>query len=118
MGRPKNFSRDEVLEKAMSLFWRQGFADTSLQDLEKVTGVNKSGLYSEFESKEDLFLESLKHYISVRDGKALLSEPLGWHNLETFFKNIQVCSSGQKGCFAINSMRELRCFHQRHAISL
>jgi TetR/AcrR family transcriptional regulator, copper-responsive repressor len=35
MGRPKNFSREEVLEKAMPVFWRQGFSDTSLQDLDK-----------------------------------------------------------------------------------
>jgi hypothetical protein len=32
MGRPKNFSREEVLEKAMPVFWKHGFADTSLQD--------------------------------------------------------------------------------------
>ena len=35
MGRPKNFSREEVLEKAIPVFWKKGFADTSLQDLEK-----------------------------------------------------------------------------------
>ncbi len=53
MGRPKGFNREEVLEKAMSVFWRHGFADTSLQDLERATGVNKSGLYTEFRDKED-----------------------------------------------------------------
>jgi hypothetical protein len=31
-GRPKNFSREEVLEKAMPDFWKHGFADTSLQE--------------------------------------------------------------------------------------
>ena len=54
MGRPKGFSREEVLEKAMPVFWKHGFADTSLQELEQATGVNKSGLYSEFRDKEDL----------------------------------------------------------------
>ena len=51
MGRLKTFSREEVLEKAMPVFWKQGFADTSLQDLERATGVNKSGLYTEFRDK-------------------------------------------------------------------
>jgi AcrR family transcriptional regulator len=51
MGRPKNFSREGVLEKALPVFWKHGFADTSLQDLEKATGVNKSGLYVEFADK-------------------------------------------------------------------
>ena len=46
MGSSKNFSREEVLEKAMPLFWKHGFADTSLQELERATGVNKSGLYT------------------------------------------------------------------------
>ena len=54
MGRPKNFSRKGVLEKALPVFWRRGFADASLHELEQATGVNKSGLYSEFEDKEDL----------------------------------------------------------------
>ena len=57
MGRPKGFERSEVLDKALQLFWKKGFADTSLQDLEKATGVNKSGLYSEFKDKDEIFLE-------------------------------------------------------------
>src|ERR1700737_5253158 len=63
MGRPKNFTRDAVLEKALPVFWRRGFADTSLQELEKTTGVNKSGLYAEFKDKEDLFVQSLRYYL-------------------------------------------------------
>jgi AcrR family transcriptional regulator len=59
MGRPKNFTRDAVLEKALLVFWRRGFADASLHELELATGVNKSGLYAEFKDKEDLFMQSL-----------------------------------------------------------
>ena len=107
MGRPKNFDRTGVLEKAMPLFWRRGFADTGLQDLEKATGVNKSGLYSEFKNKEDLFLESLKHYSSTRKGRELLSvEPLGWGNIEAFLKFRLLRKDGMLGCFAVNTMRE------------
>jgi hypothetical protein len=32
-----------LLEKAMPVFWTYGFSNTSLQDLERATGVNKSG---------------------------------------------------------------------------
>ena len=107
MGRPKNFDRAEVLEKAMPLFWKRGFADTGLQDLEKATGVNKSGLYSEFRNKDDLFLESLRHYDETRKGPLLLSrEPLGWHNIEAFLKRL-ITKEGPKGCFAVNTMREM-----------
>jgi hypothetical protein len=31
MGRPKSFSREEVVEKAMPVFWKRGFADTTLE---------------------------------------------------------------------------------------
>lgn len=53
--RPKSFSREGVLEKALPVFWKHGFADTSLQDLEKARGVSKSGLYAEFADKGDLY---------------------------------------------------------------
>ena len=43
MVRPENFSREEVLEKGMPVFWKRGFADTSLRDLDRATGVDKSG---------------------------------------------------------------------------
>src|SRR5580700_2734480 len=107
MGRPKNFSREEVLEKAMPVFWKHGFADTSLQDLERATGVNKSGLYTEFRDKEDLFLACLRRYLKSQDKRGLLTkEPLGWKNIETFLKNGPLHKGEQQGCFAINSMRE------------
>ena len=79
MARPKNFSRDGVLEKALPVFWKHGFADTSLQELGKATGVHKSGLCSEFSGKEDLFLESLRFYLDrMPQRELLMAEPLGW----------------------------------------
>src|ERR1700675_4768049 len=107
MGRPKNFSREEVLDKAMPVFWKHGFADTSLQDLERATGVNKSGLYTEFRDKEDLFVACLRHYLEGQGKRGLLTkEPLGWKNIETFLKNGPLHKGGQQGCFSVNSMRE------------
>jgi AcrR family transcriptional regulator len=108
MGRPRNFTRREVLERTIPIFWKRGFADTDLQSLEKATGVNKSGLYSEFESKEELFLASLRHYLQRRPESALLSsEPLGWRNIENFLHATLSSPNGQRGCLAVNSMREL-----------
>jgi TetR/AcrR family transcriptional regulator, copper-responsive repressor len=107
MGRPKNFSREEVLEKAMPVFWKHGFADTSLQELERATGVNKSGLYTEFRDKEDLFIACLRHYLESQEKRGLLTkEPLGWNNVETFLKNGPLSKGELQGCFSVNSMRE------------
>jgi TetR/AcrR family transcriptional regulator, copper-responsive repressor len=107
MGRTKQFSRDSVLEKALPVFWKHGFADTSLKELEKATGVNKSGLYAELADKGDLYLESLRHYLRKRQKEGLLTaRPLGWKNIERFL-NVGFCSlEGQKGCFSVNSMNQ------------
>jgi TetR/AcrR family transcriptional regulator, copper-responsive repressor len=107
MGRPRNFSREEVLEKAMPVFWKHGFADTSLQELERATGVNKSGLYTEFRDKEDLFVACLRHYLESQEKRGFLTrEPFGWKNIENFLKHGPLNKEEQQGCFSVNSMRE------------
>jgi TetR/AcrR family transcriptional regulator, copper-responsive repressor len=107
MGRPKGFTREEVLLKAIALFWERGLSDTTLQDLERATGVNKSGLYSEFKDKEDIFVESLRHYLDTRGGEEILStEPKGWDNIQRFLEIGHTCYSGRRGCFSINSLRD------------
>ena len=118
MGRPKNFNREEVLEKAMPVFWKHGFSDTSLQQLERATGVNKSGLYSEFRDKEDLFVACLRHYLETQQKRGLLTkEPLGWDNVETFLEHGPLNKGEQQGCFSVNSMREFAILpHKAHAI--
>src|SRR5712664_2356307 len=106
MGRRKLFTREDVLDKAIPIFWEHGLAETSVQDLERATGVRKSGLYTEFKDKEDLFVESLRRYFDVLMERGYLTkQPLGWTNVESFLK---LCygSWGQKGCFSVNSMRE------------
>lgn len=106
MGRAKGFERDTVLDLAIQLFWKKGYADTSLSDLEKATGVNKSGLYSEFKDKDDIFYQSLVRYTGVSVKYEILRrDPLGWNNIKDFLEEGFSCK-GQKGCFAANSMRE------------
>ncbi|MGC2160431.1 MAG: TetR/AcrR family transcriptional regulator [Silvibacterium sp.] len=106
MGRRKLFSREGVLDKAIPVFWKHGLAETTVQDLELATGVNKSGLYAEFEDKEDLFVASMRQYLDALMARGTLTkQPLGWNNVQNFLK---LCygSWGQKGCFSVNSMRE------------
>ena len=42
--------------------------------LELVTGVDKSGLYSEFESKEERLLPYLRYDVDTRNGGVFLSD--------------------------------------------
>jgi AcrR family transcriptional regulator len=107
MGRLKTYTREDVLDTSLQLFWKKGFADTSLQELEKATGVNKSGLYTEFSSKDDLFAQCLKQYVEKSGVLDMLSrEPLGRENLKEFLLSSQK-RSGANGCFMANSIREI-----------
>ena len=66
IGRPREFDRDAALEAAMFLFWRKGFASTSMNELCDAMGVRSPSLYAAFGSKEALYLEAIEHYIHVR----------------------------------------------------
>ena len=63
VGRPREFDRDAALEAAMLLFWRKGFATTSMNELCDAMGVRSPSLYAAFGSKEALYLEAMEHYV-------------------------------------------------------
>jgi AcrR family transcriptional regulator len=61
-GRPRSFDRDKALERAMHVFWRQGYEGTSVSDLTHAMGINPPSLYAAFGDKEQLYLEALGRY--------------------------------------------------------
>jgi len=61
-GRPREFDRTEALNKAMNLFWKQGYTATSMSDLYQAMGIKSPSLYAAFGSKEALYDEVLQHY--------------------------------------------------------
>jgi len=50
------------LERALRLFWRNGYNGTSMEMLTKELGVEKPSIYATFGSKRSLYLEALLHY--------------------------------------------------------
>ena len=63
MTRPREFDADVVTDRALDLFWREGYECASLAALERETGVGRKGLYNTFGSKQGLFLEALNRYV-------------------------------------------------------
>ncbi len=61
-GRPRAFDRDAALTQAMHLFWRKGFAATSISELTAAMGIGSPSLYAAFGSKEELYAETLRYY--------------------------------------------------------
>ena len=72
MGRRKKLSEEELLDRAMHVFRREGFAGASADVLVRETGASRYNLYSSYGSKEGLFAASLDRYdneiISARFG--------------------------------------------------
>lgn len=62
MGRTKTYSREQVLERVVPLFWHRGYEATSMDTLVAEAGVSRHGLYAEFGDKHGLFLAALDHY--------------------------------------------------------
>ena len=62
MGRRKTYDRDDITDRAMRLFWEQGFHATSTRELADAMGVNAFSLYAEFGSKEGLYQAAIERY--------------------------------------------------------
>ncbi|WP_186110666.1 TetR/AcrR family transcriptional regulator [Burkholderia gladioli] len=62
MVRPREFDRDEVLDRALRVFWEQGYAATSTDDLLDAMQIGRQSLYNAFGDKRKLYLEALLRY--------------------------------------------------------
>ncbi|WP_442679335.1 TetR/AcrR family transcriptional regulator [Sphingomonas sp. ASY06-1R] len=62
MARPREFDRDEALEKAINVFWAQGFAATTTDDLRDAMGIGRQSFYNTFGDKRQVYLEALRAY--------------------------------------------------------
>lgn len=70
MPRRPSFDREDLIDRARDLFWKQGWAGTSLKDLEKNLRLKPGSFYAAFGSKDNLFSLALGKYAA--DGAARL----------------------------------------------
>src|ERR1700748_739988 len=62
MARTKDFDENEVLAKAIQIFWHKGYNGTSMQDLVDGLGISRSSLYDTYTDKHTLFVKALESY--------------------------------------------------------
>lgn len=113
MGRPKGYNREQVLEKAMELFWTQGYEATSTQQLVEHLGINRNSMYSEFGTKREFFETALLHYeefwISKNFGP-LETPGAGIDSILAVFDHYASIGKGRRsgmGCMLCNASVEL-----------
>ncbi len=113
MPRVKLFNENEVLTKAMNLFWKQGYSATSVQDLVSHLGINRASLYDTFGDKEQLFKKSFELYRkSSIEGLTVFfqSRPNirdGFSELFNIAIDEAILDKDRKGCFVVNITTEL-----------
>ena len=66
-GRPIEYDREQILQRASDLFWSVGFAATSLDALSEATEMTRPSLSGAFGDKEALYIAALERY---RDASA------------------------------------------------
>jgi TetR/AcrR family transcriptional repressor of nem operon len=104
----RQFDEEAALEKALGLFWQKGFADTSMQELAAVTGVQRGSLYNAYQGKEALFLRVFALYRerNMAAARKALAKPVLRDALRGFFEMvITSITTGQpsRGCMATKS---------------
>ncbi len=62
MARPREFNREEALERAAKVFWSKGYAATSTDDLLGAMEIGRQSLYNTFGDKRSLYSEALGAY--------------------------------------------------------
>ena len=112
MPRVKSYNREEVLAKAMWVFWNNGYLGTSMQHLVDGMGINRFSIYDAFKSKEELFLLSLQKYQSqiLSPQLAILTDSSeGLESILVYFKSfVGLTTSGKvpASCLMINTIAE------------
>jgi TetR/AcrR family transcriptional regulator, transcriptional repressor for nem operon len=108
MARPRAFDMDATLDGMLDVFWRKGFAGTSIPDLSAATDLLPGSLYAAFGSKDEMFRLSLGRYAAwlaarmPRDTTGLDGIKAG---LDTIVR-LTVADRERRGCPMLNAIPE------------
>ncbi len=116
MPRPKSFDVDDVLDRAVELFWVKGYAATSMEDLVQHLSINRGSLYSTFGSKQKLYERAFERYTTNgRDWLAeLVADPtVPLRDAISIILTAAAESSDHRGCLLANTVMERNATDER-----
>lgn len=103
-GRPRKFDPEEALGNALMVFWTNGYAGSSLDQLAEAMNMKRPSIYNAFGDKEALYRAALKAFHAQLKGglEDLLKAKAIKPALNRFYKTaIDVYMTGETplGCF-------------------
>lgn len=119
MARTKDFDENEVLKKAVCLFWDKGYNGTSMQDLVDGLGISRSSLYDTFGDKHQLYLKALDTYrqgygsqLCALTREASTAKAAIGQLLDLVVSDL-LNDEQRKGCFMVNAGIEMASHDQQ-----
>ncbi len=109
----KDFDEEDVVKRAMKVFWAKGYESTSISDLLRVMEINKGSFYNAFGSKKALFVRALLKYDRENRQRSIatleaLGDPVA--SIKTLFDGLvkeSLADTEQKGCLLVNTALDL-----------
>ena|ERR1051326_3134626 len=124
-GRPRAFDVQAVVRAARDGFAEHGPELTSIADLERHTGLDRSSLYNAFGSKDALFEAALRSYLEegIEARLSALRQPeAGLKTVTAFFVGMAQTlranpAQAARGCLMVNAVAELGAQDPRTALA-
>jgi TetR/AcrR family transcriptional regulator, transcriptional repressor for nem operon len=102
-------TREFIIEKAASIFNKNGFAGASLSELMAATGLKKGGIYNHFKNKDEIMIEAFDFaikkfnrqiYLAYKDEKTSLKK---MQAIIEFYKTYPLNPVIEGGCPIVNT---------------
>lgn len=118
MANSAKFNRQEVVDKATNLYWKQGFHATSMRNLQDEIDMRPGSIYTAFGSKNGLFTEALRNYTDMviaqlNQFRDEANSPI--EALKAFMKALVIdtqCNAPNGMCMLTKTIGELNDEHQ------
>ena len=113
MVRTRTFDPTAALSRAVDLFSSKGYADTSMEDIVRATGVSRYGIYGTFGNKRELFEQALERYAEGMGKQSflrLLEPDASLAHIRAIFDERvadMCCADGHRGCLFIHTAMQM-----------
>lgn len=113
MSKTLNIPHNELVQKAQTAFWLNGYKGVTVEDLANQLNLSVSTVYNKY-GKDELFIEALEMYVTTFSDPTLKAMRESEEGMEAFRElfymliDALVDESFPKSCLMINTVLEIR----------